>query len=192
MIQRPKPALIGALLACGVGGCVAQPTWPTPTQIDQAQAAANQVAEASKRFDIAASRTADGSRAYELVAHEVILLVRSDGGGVLLGAVNSPVRLSADAIRPFETDVAAAGFPDLPSARRSVCNDGSDFPEVFIASIGGHSVTAFGDACGEVAIPLDKAADALRALVDANGGPGRRGQSLQQVPRAVTVFTGAR
>jgi hypothetical protein len=63
---------------------------------------------------------------------------------------------------------------------------------VFTASIGGHGDTALGDGCGGVAAPLDEAVSALRALVDANGGPEPRWRSLQQVPRAVTVFSGAR
>jgi len=198
MRQRSRTVLIGALLACAVGGCAAQ---PNPMQTDPAWAASQaQDARALRRFDVAANRTADGSRAYEyiwdtgwgpeLVGHHIILLVRPDGDAMLLGAANGPVTLTASAIRPFEDAVAAAGFPNLPSARRDLpCLDGSPFPATFVASMKGRTVTALGDGCGGVAIPLDKAVGELRALVDANGGPERSWRSITQVPAAVKVFT---
>ena len=202
MRHRLGVALVGALLAFG---CATQPPLPTATQVDQAQATANEAQDARelKQFDVAASRTADGSRAYEyiwdsgwgpeLVGHKIILLVRPDGGAVLLGAVNSPVTLTASAIRPFEDAVAGAGFPNLPSAGRNfLWTDGSPFLETFTASIGGRTVTSFGDGCGGVAIPVDKAVSALRALVDANGGPERRWRAIRQVPVAVRAFKGTR
>ena len=200
MRHRSRAALIGALLTCCLGGCA--PTWPTAAQSHDDQTAANQAQDAQelRSFDLAAARTADGSRAYEyiwesgggpeLVGHKIILLVRPDGGGVLLGAANSPVTLTAGAIRPFEDAVAAAGFPNLPSAEKGLCFDGAYVPEVFEASIGGRIATSFGDTCGGVAIPVDKAVNALRVLIDANGGPERRWRPIRQVPIAVRVYTG--
>lgn len=197
----PRAVLIGALLACGVGGCAGQ---PAPTQMDLAWAA-NQARDAQelKRFDVAAAQTADGSRAYEyiwdsgwgpdLVGHKIILLVQPDGEAVLLGAANSPVTLTAGEIRPFEDAVAAAGFPHLPSGRADQpCSDGSPIPTIFVASIGGRMATSRGGHCGEVAIPLDRAVGALRALVDANGGPEPKRPRIDQVPTAVKAFSAMR
>ncbi len=203
-------ALIGASLACAVAGCVTQPSashaaWRAELDRERAQAAANEAQDARqlKAFDVAAARTADGSRAYEyiwdsgegpeMVGHKIILLVRPDGSGALYGAARSPVALTADAIRPFEHAVAAGGFPKLESVGHGDCLAGpSPFRPVFTASIGGRTARSFGDPCGEVAVSIVDAVRDLLALVDANGGPERRFHAIQAVPVAVTVFSGER
>ncbi len=208
-LRRPRlrVALISALLACAAG-CVAQPSaqhaaWLAELDRERALAAANEAQDAGelKAFEAAASRTADGSRAYEYiwdtgegpetVGHKIILLVRPDGSGTLYGAVKSPVELTAEAIRPFEGAVAATGFPKLESVGQGGdCLAGNWPPRpVFTASIGGRDATSFGDPCGEVAVSIVNAVRDLLALVDANGGPERRFHAIQDVPVPVTAFT---
>jgi hypothetical protein len=175
-----------AILAAGLLALPAPTRAQSATPDLCAQLAQTRAAEASSnaamdaRLEAVANAPGSPERAYSYAWYnravgegKLWLFVRPDGSGTLSGSLPRPVEITAQAIRPIETAVEAAGFPAFRGVGDNyVCSDGATTR--FVAASRGRKAEMFGNECGHFDAPLQDAVNHLFALAEKNGGVVQR------------------